>query len=106
MQDGTRVCIKKVTDKQELGILQYLCDPERRDHPRNRTVPLLDHFKSTDDDIILLVLPYLCAFDVPPFSFVDEALDFIQQTLEVCNTLLNHCGINVPMYSQDLRLYS
>lgn len=83
MQDDTRVCIKKVTDDQELSILQYFCDHERRDHPRNRTVPLLDHFKSTDDDTTFLVLPYLCDFDEPPFAFVDEVLDFIQQTLEV-----------------------
>ena len=30
-----------------------------------------------------MVMPYLLELDDPPFSFVDEVLDFIQQTLEV-----------------------
>jgi hypothetical protein len=35
-----------------------------------------------------MVMPYLCELDRPPFSFIDEALDFIEQTLEVSQAVL------------------
>ena len=65
-------------------MLLRLNTPELRSDPRNPSVPILDHFPSTDDDIVLLVIPYLCAFYIPQFSFADEVIDFFQQTLEVC----------------------
>ena len=64
-------------------MLLQLNSPDLRSDPRNPSVPILDHFPSTDDDVVLLVMPYLYTFCVPNFSFTDEAIDFFRQTLEV-----------------------
>lgn len=69
-------------------MLSYLCSPELLDDPHNCAVPMLDAFDSTDPNIKLLVMPYLCRFDQPGFAFIDEVLDFMNQTLLVRFVLL------------------
>ena len=82
-------------------MLLQLNSPELQSDPRNPSVPILDHFPSTDDDTILLVMPYLYTFCVPDFSFTDEVIDFFRQTLEVSYIVtslssLMYAGLEFP----------
>ena len=82
-RDGLRVCIKKISgNPREVHMGSHLTSLQLRADPRNRCVPALDYFKSTDG-CYFLVMPYLCEFDEPKFEFVDEVINFINQTLEV-----------------------
>jgi len=52
-----------------------------RANPSNHAVPLLDLIVG-NDEYDFIVMPVLRFFNDPPFVFVEEVLDFIQQTLE------------------------
>ena len=65
-----------------MDINVYLNSPNLRSDPMNHAVPVLDII-SWNDTYDFLVMPLLRFFNDPPFVFVDEVLDFIQQTLEV-----------------------
>ena len=60
-----------------------LSEPEIQSDPRNHCVKAFEYFPSTERSYFLLVMPYLLAFDKPDFVFVDEVIDFMNQTLEV-----------------------
>jgi hypothetical protein len=85
LKDGIRVCIKKVSKNKKLELRMSLLfsSPDYRQNPANHCVPILDLFDSSDPKFTLMVMPFLCKFDRPPFTFVDEVLDFVEQTLVV-----------------------
>lgn len=58
----------------------------RRKDPYNHCVPLLENLiDDCDPKHCFIVMPLLRSFDSPDFESVDEALDFVHQTLEVRN---------------------
>lgn len=83
--DGMRVAIKRVhrNKRNELYMSEVLSQPHLSQDPSNPCSPTLALFQSADEEFQLLVLPYLLRFDEPPFSFVDEVIEFMRQTLEV-----------------------
>lgn len=85
ISDGVVVVIKEVDIGSIEGpILYFFSSQSQRDHPRNHAVPLLDILEdNVDDQKLLLVLPLLRDFYYPPVETIPEALDMIQQTLEV-----------------------
>ena len=84
VSDGKRVMIKKlVKGSRELEIAQVFSSEELAKDSRNHCVPILDVFSSDDDNLDFIVMPLLVPFWKPPFSSVDEVLDFMNQTLEV-----------------------
>ena len=77
-----------------------LSTPERLRDPMNHAVPILDYF--IDDENLsqaFMVMPLLRDCNSPPFFFVEEVIDFVQQSLEVSilapfrtlDTLSEHC---------------
>ena len=72
------------TDSEELRIARFLSQPELQAQAGNHAVPVLDVFQ---DKLIpgqsLVVMPLLRKFDDPPFKFVSEVMDFVDQMLEV-----------------------
>ena len=64
--------------------LKYL---NSRSDPNNHTVPLLGIVRGNmyDGDCDFLVMPLLRPFDDPPFVYVEEVVDFVRQTLQVCS---------------------
>lgn len=60
----------------------YLSSPDLRADPTNHVAPLLD-LLTGNKEYDFIVMPVLRFFNDPPFVFVDEVLDFIQQSLEV-----------------------
>lgn len=81
-QDNREVFIKRVEKgSTEIDINLYLSRPELRDDPSNHAAPLLDLIIG-NGEYDFIVMPVLRFFYDPPFVFVDEVLDFIQQSLE------------------------
>ncbi|KLO08634.1 hypothetical protein SCHPADRAFT_944281 [Schizopora paradoxa] len=82
LSDNKEVFIKRVEKaSSEVDINIYLNNPSLRSDPSNHAVPVLDILIG-NDTYDFLVMPVLRFFNDPPFVFVDEVLDFIQQTLE------------------------
>ena len=100
IEDGKLVSIKRVRRRsQEPSIALFLSPTEKKNgDPRNHCVPILDCF--TDEslpNLTFLVMPLVRRFDNPPFFAVDEVLDFMRQTLEVClSHLSGHVAYNTP----------
>ena len=69
----------------ELEICRYFSDLERREDIDSHCVPILDDFPDAiDPQIHFIVMPLLRICNDPPFSFVDEVVEFVEQTLIVC----------------------
>jgi len=57
---------------------------ELRADPRNHCVPVIEVIDDPDDDrISYMVMPLLRNAAVPPFQYMKEIVDFVDQTLEV-----------------------
>lgn len=68
----------------EMEIGKFLRSPPLKDDPRNHSIPLLDILEPENEpDIAILVFPLLRRLDSPPLASVREAVDFVEQTLEV-----------------------
>lgn len=85
LSDGLTVAIKQVkAGSEEISINKLLSTEERLKDPQNHAVPLLDSFTDDkDSNVAFLVMPLLRNFDDPPFSAVQEVIDFVRQTLQV-----------------------
>ncbi|KAI0258295.1 kinase-like domain-containing protein [Gloeopeniophorella convolvens] len=81
ISDGKLVYIKQFeTDDLESRIAMMLGALE---DPTNHSVPILDTFvDDADETISYIVMPFLRLSDSPPFDFVEELLDFVDQILE------------------------
>lgn len=79
------MCIKRVgRGDEESHIAQMLSTKELRADPRNHCVAIIEVIDDPDDDSIsYMVMPLLRNADSPPFQFVKEIIDFVDQVLEV-----------------------
>ena len=77
--------IKKVgRNDNESRIAQMLSTTELREDPRNHSVPIIEVIDDPDNDSIsYMVMPLLRNASDPPFQFVKEIIDFVNQVLEV-----------------------
>ncbi|KAL5513542.1 hypothetical protein ACEPAH_3941 [Sanghuangporus vaninii] len=85
LQDGIIVAIKRIPPHTtEAKIACMLSTPERLEEPMNHCVPVYDHFPDirSPNGGSFIVMPFLRAFNEPPFVYVDEVVDFVRQTLE------------------------
>jgi hypothetical protein len=79
------VLIKRIgRNDEESRIIQMLNTPELREDPRNHAVPIVEVFDDPDDDSVsYLAMPLLRNAGNPPFQYVKEIIDFVDQILEV-----------------------
>ena len=79
------MCIKKIRrNGDESRIAQMLSTRELREDPRNHCVPIIEVIDDPDRDTLsYLVMPLLRAADSPPFQYIREIIDFVDQILEV-----------------------
>ncbi|TFY59644.1 hypothetical protein EVG20_g7709 [Dentipellis fragilis] len=84
IHDARLVAIKDVeNNKLEIELARALTTGDLLADPTNHCIPMLDSFPDPlNENSQLMVMPYLCPFDDPPFNAVGEVLDFVQQTLE------------------------
>lgn len=69
---------------KEAQISSYLSSDDIKNEPRNHAVPLLDVLQDVvKPDTVLLVFPLLRHITDPAIASVSEALDLVDQTLEV-----------------------
>jgi len=82
--DGRLVFIKKVgRNDRESRIAQMLNGVEPREDPRNHCVPIIEFIDDPDNDAIsYMVMPLLRNASDPPFQYVKEIVDFVNQILE------------------------
>ena len=82
--------IKEVgRNDEERRIAEMFSSGPLKDDPRNHCVPILKVIDDPDDSSkSFLVMPLLRAADHPPFDFVKEVVDFVDQMLEVCHYLI------------------
>lgn len=82
---GELVAIKVTyNDSQELKITQFLSSMH---DPQNHCVPILQVLPDPyDSKISLMVLPYLRPCNNPELQTIGEAIDFVDQSLEVSST--------------------
>ena len=83
------MCIKRVrrTD-DELRIAQMLSTKDLLADPRNHCVPVIEIIEDPNyDSISYMVMPMLRLADNPPFQYVKEIIDFVDQILEVGTTI-------------------
>lgn len=87
---GDKVFIKRIEKGgSEKAIASYLSSEELSKDPRNHCVPIIETFDDViETDIEFLVMPYLREWISPPFMTVEEALDFMRQTIEVRSKLI------------------
>lgn len=85
IKDDSRVVLKYVLAKgNEHQIALYLSTSQLRSDPRNRTVPLVEVISlPSDNDHVLLVMPYLRVFNKPRFHCRGEVIDALRQFLQV-----------------------
>lgn len=85
VEDGRLVYIKRVgTGDLETEIVLKLTRESLRADPRNHCVPVLDVIQDdVDPSVSYLVMPYLRLMDDPAFENVEEAVDFVDQILDV-----------------------
>ncbi|KAL5492956.1 hypothetical protein ACEPAI_4404 [Sanghuangporus weigelae] len=81
ISDGSDVIIKKIKKySDEKSIAVYLSSLK---DPKNHCVPIIDSFPDeAEEGTEFLVMPLLRMFNSPSFRTVNEAVDFIKQTLE------------------------
>lgn len=74
----------KRTKNQEATIAQMLSTKEMRKDPRNHCVPIIEVIKDPKDErVSYMVMPLLRWADMPPFQYMEEIVDFVDQILEV-----------------------
>ncbi|KAI0049758.1 hypothetical protein FA95DRAFT_1571003 [Auriscalpium vulgare] len=74
-------CVER--SRAEIDLAQSLVTEALLSNDMNHCVPILDAIQDpVEQDTWLMVMPYLCPFDDPPFGAVGEVLDFVRQTLE------------------------
>nr|VWP01567.1 Efflux pump FUB11 (Fusaric acid biosynthesis protein 11) [Ganoderma boninense] len=91
LSDEFRVAIKYTdSDTKELHIARYVTDHHSA---RNHCVPVLEIMDDPlEPHMSLMVMPYLRPFNDPEFGTIDEAMDFIRQSLEGL-AFLHECRI-------------
>ncbi|KAL5513751.1 hypothetical protein ACEPAH_4151 [Sanghuangporus vaninii] len=81
--DGKRIKMKKLfKGSKELEIVRFFTSEDMSRDPRNHCVSVLDVFSEEGRPFQFMVMPLLTSYQDPPFSTVDEALDFVKQLLE------------------------
>ena len=80
-----------LTGGEELRLALMFSQIDRKDDPDNHVVPVLDTFLDDDDpNTTYMVMPLLRSIDMPPFDYVVEVVDFVDQMLKVCS--LSYCS--------------
>jgi hypothetical protein len=84
-ETGKLVYIKEVaTNSEELRIALMLTQGEFVGDPRNHCVPVTKVFQDHENpELSYVVMPFLRLMDSPPFEYVKEIIEFVDQILEV-----------------------
>jgi len=85
ISDGRIVVLKRIIRKHstsEIEISRYFSQEDFLADSRNHCVPLLDVLDPGEGEHVFLVIPLLRNFENPELESVEDAIDFVGQTLE------------------------
>lgn len=84
--DGEMVFLKRIRRRvhpHEVKISELFSSEPLKSHPRNHCVPIFEVLDvPNDDNLAILVLPFLRQFDSPRFQTVGEGIEFFRQVFE------------------------
>ncbi|KAJ7652148.1 kinase-like domain-containing protein [Mycena polygramma] len=82
--DNVKVVLKSVKWAHEIELTRRFGKklPEERPDPQNRCIPLLDVIYPPEEEVAILVLPFLREFDDPPFERLGEVREALEQFLQ------------------------
>lgn len=84
ISDGRKVVMKLVRrGASEVEVTRYLSQESFLSDKRNHCIPLLDVLDTGKGDQVFLVIPLLRAFHRPEFVSLEDAVEFVKQTIEV-----------------------
>jgi hypothetical protein len=109
IRDGIKVVLKRVSaTTDEISITLHLTSAHMRSDPRNRTVHILDviPIRYSDEEHVLLVMPYLREFDSPPFHCRSEFVEALRQLLLVCKLDSNTNYLHADRLSVGPRVHA
>ena len=94
LSDGAIVAIKRIAKTKhplEVEITKILSSDPLRSNPTNHCIPVLDVLQSPQrQDIVLVVLPFLCAWNEPRFRTFGEVIECIRQLIEVARNSFDY----------------
>jgi hypothetical protein len=100
ISDGKPVFLKRVNKSEhpfEIDIGLFFFSKPFASDPRNHCVPFLEVIPLPEDDnMAIIVMPFLRNFDSPDFDTVGEVVEFVRQMVEVSCPLGNH-GFNLSL---------
>lgn len=106
ISDGKLVLLKKIKQSVhpfEVEISKFFHDGPIASDPRNHCVPILDVLQDPDDEnMVLLVMPFLREYDVPRFDTFGEVIECFRQLFEVCLPRF-HAGSTYDILFQGLK---
>ena len=109
ISDGKLVMLKKIsteTHPHEAEIGRMLSTPQMLADPRNHCIPLYDVLQVPgDEDIQLLVMPFLRGWNDPPLDTVGETVEFLRQMLEVIRSF-EHIYSYTHVHMSGPQIYS
>jgi len=73
--------INRKVSMREVEITQLVAESEK--NPNTFCVPLLEVLDPGDGECLMMVMPFLRAFNDPPFETIGEAMFFILQAFKV-----------------------
>ncbi|KAJ7165546.1 kinase-like domain-containing protein [Mycena crocata] len=86
VSDGTFVTLKQIRPSKhpkEVKICTMFSTEPLMSDSRNHCVPLYEVLNvPDDDDMLLMVMPFLSEWNVPEFCMIGEIVDFVGQTIE------------------------
>jgi len=114
--DGSFVKLKQIEPSQyadEVDIGRMFSSEPIASDSRNHCIPIYEVLRvPDDDDLVLLVMPMLHAYDTIPFVTIGEAVEFIRQIFEGLQFMHSHqiahrdCKYNnIMMDAKDLYLH-
>ncbi|KAI0952734.1 hypothetical protein AcW1_007137 [Taiwanofungus camphoratus] len=94
ISDGSMVTLKRISKSlhpYETDIGLFFSSRPLASDPRNHCVPIHDILQDThDEDILIMVMPFLRLYNDPRFETVGEALEFFRQAFEGLQFMHHH----------------
>lgn len=85
--------ISQSVHPHEVEIAKIFAAEPLASHPRNHCSPLYEVLIPPGEaDNVILVTPFLRAFDDPPFDSIGEIVEFFRQVFEVRHLTAVQCG--------------
>ncbi|PIL35991.1 hypothetical protein GSI_01651 [Ganoderma sinense ZZ0214-1] len=109
VSDGRIVVLKRVPkstypDEEEYNRFLSMSEPQASD-PHNHSVPVYDILQSPlDEDIVLLVMPYLIRIDELKFATVGEAVECFRQLFEGLQFLHHHHIAHLDIHKNNIMM--